>query len=100
MIYDRVNKYTFRDAFMRSDNYRNSFSYEGLGALYEYLEQLSDDIGNDIELDPCAIACQYAEYETFEAFKSDYGDKYESFEELKDDVPVLEFPGGFIIEQF
>ena len=47
MIIDTLDKYSFRNKFLkvREDN----FSYEGLEALFEYLEQLSEDIGKDIE---------------------------------------------------
>lgn len=55
-----INEYQFADAFrsIRPDN----FSYEGLKALYEYLEQLGEDIGEEIELDVIAICCDYSEY--------------------------------------
>jgi len=54
-----VNLYEFREAFraIRPDN----FSYEGLEILFEYLEQLGEDIGEEIELDVIAICCDYSE---------------------------------------
>ena len=54
-----VNLYEFREAFraIRPDN----FSYEGLDILFEYLEQLGEDIGEEIELDVIAICCDYSE---------------------------------------
>ena len=64
-IKQTVTESDFRDAFqaIRPDN----FSYEGLGALYDYLENLSDDIGDDIELDVIALCCDYTEYSEDEA---------------------------------
>ena len=64
-IKQTVTESDFRDAFqaIRPDN----FSYEGLGALYEYLEELSEDTGEDIELDVIAICCDYTEYSEDEA---------------------------------
>lgn len=49
----------FRDSFkrIRPDN----FSYEGLGLLFDYFEQLEDDTGEEIELDVIAICCDYSE---------------------------------------
>ena len=38
----------------------NQFSYGGLSALYDYLDDLSDDMQKDIELDVIAICCEYA----------------------------------------
>lgn len=54
-----VNLYEFRDAFrsIRPDN----FSYEGLEILFDYFEQLEDDIGEEIELDVIAICCEFSE---------------------------------------
>jgi len=50
-----VTKSMFRDAFKQVG--RNDFSYEGLGSLYDYLEQYEDNTGEEIELDVLAICC-------------------------------------------
>jgi hypothetical protein len=42
---------------IRPDN----FSYEGQGVLFDYFEQYEDDIGEQIEFDPIAFCCEYAE---------------------------------------
>jgi hypothetical protein len=49
----------FRDAFnaLRPDN----FSYEGLGVLFEYLEEYEDSCGVEVELDVIAICCDFNE---------------------------------------
>lgn len=54
-----VELHDFRDAFrsIRPDN----FSYEGLAVLFDYLEELGDDIGEEIELDVIAICCDFSE---------------------------------------
>ena len=62
MIKETVDEYRFMDAFRQSDTYKNNFSYHGLKALFEYLEQLSEDMGEDIELDVVAICCDYSEH--------------------------------------
>ena len=66
-----INEYDFINAFkgMREDNFSNS----GLIALYEYLEMLGDDLGQEIELDVIALCCEYAEYDNLEEFEADYG---------------------------
>lgn len=60
-IVQTVNSvYQFREAFRlagRADN----FSYEGLEVLFDYLENLSEDIGEPIELDVIALCCEYCE---------------------------------------
>ncbi len=89
MIKETVNEYRFMDAFKQSDNYKNNFSYHGLKALYEYLEQLSEDIGEDIELDVCAICCDYAEYDS----------AYDAMEQYQpEDMPVEGEEGDDLIE--
>lgn len=61
----------FTDAF-RGMGRENSFSYDGLKALYEYLEQLEDDCGMEIELDVVALDCEYTEYESATEAASNY----------------------------
>ena len=50
----------FKQAFKtygREDN----FSYNGLRALFDYLEQLSNDMGEDITLEVVGLCCDYSE---------------------------------------
>lgn len=94
---------------------RDNFSYEGAEALQEYLDELSDDIGEDIEYDPIAFCCDYAEYSTgeYESLADEYYDSpkradYENneefeqalFEWLRDNTIVIEFNGGIIVQSF
>jgi len=61
MIVDTITSvYQFRDAFTQA-NRGSQFSYEGLEVLFDYLEELSDSIGENIELDVVALCCEYAE---------------------------------------
>ncbi len=41
--------------------YRDNFTREGLRVLFDYLENLSEDIGKDIDFDIGAIVCDYCE---------------------------------------
>ena len=51
-----INKSQFRDAF--SDMGRgNQFSYDALGLLFDYLEEMDEDF----ELDVIAICCDFSE---------------------------------------
>ena len=45
-----VTESMFIDSFC--GGYKDNFSYEGKKALYEYLTQLEDDCGIELELDP------------------------------------------------
>jgi hypothetical protein len=51
---------SFRDSFQRAGR-GTQFSYDGLEVLFEYFEQLEEDIGEEIELDVIGICCEYAE---------------------------------------
>ena len=79
----------------------NNFTYEGLIALYDYLEEYEDSTGEQIELDVIAICCEYAEYESLEEFQEDYGDEYQSIEEIEQSTTVIMIDdSSFIVRQF
>lgn len=100
---------SFTDSF--SDSYKDNFSYNGKRALYDYLIELEESTGEEIELDTVAICCDYSEYSTALMCAIDYGfepDKEQTAEEqesealrwLNDRTQVIEFQGGIIISQF
>ena len=106
MIKKTINFSQFCDSF--SDTYKDNFTYDGKRALFDYLEQLSDDIGEDIELDPIALCCEYTEYsDLYEAvyeystdFKEGELDEETAREWLQDNKQLIEFDGGVIIQNF
>lgn len=71
MIKQYVNQSQFIDRMTQTYDNTN-FSYDGKVALFEYLEQLSEGIGEDIELDPIALCCDYTEYDTLEELQAQY----------------------------
>ena len=83
------NVYHFREAF-RLAGRMDQFSYEGLEVLFDYLDNLSEDTGETIELDPVALCCDYSE-DTFEDIAANYridltdrdGETIEDEEEIK-----------------
>jgi hypothetical protein len=58
----------FRDYFNQVRP--NNFSYEGLGILFEYLEQYEEDTGEEIELDVIALCCDFSEEDFSDIAKS------------------------------
>jgi hypothetical protein len=59
-MYIKLDKTTFReqfDTYGRGDN----FSYDGLDALFEYLEEMEDSTGEEMQLDVIALCCEYTE---------------------------------------
>ena len=94
---------------------RDNFSYEGAKALMEYLEALSEDIGENIEYDPIAFCCDFSEYSDAEyqdlaneydeaPHRSDYENDVDHAEALiewlNENTTVIEFNGGCIIQAF
>ena len=66
----------FREAF-RIAGRMDQFSYEGLEVLFDYLDNLSEDIGEPIELDVVALCCEYYESsieELIDNYKIDVSD--------------------------
>lgn len=56
-----ITKYEFVSAFQSSSTYQNNFSRVGLHELFEALEQWEEDLGEEIDFDIVAIACEYTE---------------------------------------
>ena len=71
-IVKKLNVSQFRDAF-KDMSRDHRYSYEGLGALFEWLEEMSEGIGEPIEMDVIAFCREYAE-STAEEILEEYGD--------------------------
>ena len=108
----------------RDDN--ANWSWNGAKALAEHLEQLEEDTGEEMEFDAVAIRCDFSEYESLEAWASDYfrnqadaveklsltlgmdGSIDEDSEEIDDMIrsyiqdhgTLIEFDGGVIVSSF
>ena len=94
-----VNMYDFERAFKNCD--RDNFSYEGLKALFEYLEEYEDSTGEELELDVIALCCEYAEYDSLKEYNDDYDTKYSQIEQVGDDTQLIKIDDyRFIIQQY
>lgn len=118
-----ITEHEFVNEFDECDR-GGDFSRDGRRALFEYLEQLEENIGEDIELDIIALCCEYSEYEDMENYIKDYYGREETkplgvdkedydsleewhdavFEELRQHTTVIligdEHSEGFIIQCF
>lgn len=99
---ETVSRNAFHDAFNKSDGYKNNFSYEGLNALFEYMEEYEYSTGEKIEFDVVALCCEYAEYENIEEFWKDYDkEDYPDIEAIEQTTTVIKIDDeSFIIQQF
>ena len=100
-----INEYQFKDAFQECRP--NNFSYEGLTALYEYLEEYEEDTGQEMELDVIGLCCDFTEYDSLEEFQQEYyedepKDSYKTIDEIENETIVIRIEGteGFIIQDF
>lgn len=94
-----VTKHDFREAFrqIRPDN----FSYEGLGELFDYIEQLEEETGmKEFELDVIAFCVDFSEYESIEEFQTDYGDEYKDWDDVGYETTVIPVGDGAIVASF
>ena len=101
----------FYDAFT-DHNRLDNFSYEGLKALYEWIEDLDDSCGTETELDVIALCCEFTEYDnalnaanecsSFDATPEDdeEDNEVEALEYLQDHTRVITFDSGIIIQDF
>ena len=93
-----IDIYNFRNEF-ELYNRVNNFSYEGLNALFNYLEEWEDDAGCEIELDVIALCCEYTEYDSFEELQYSYDVK--SMDDLMNrTVVIMVDDNSFIIQDF
>ena len=72
-----INVSDFRDAF-KACGRADQFSYEGLGALFEYLEEIDPDF----DLDVIALCCDYSE-DTIEQIAHAYNITADDIDELE-----------------
>jgi hypothetical protein len=103
MITKTIYENDFRTAF---ENIRpNNFTYDGIKALYDYLEEYSESTGENVELDVIAICCDFTEYVDMEEIAKNYSELKdieddERLEWLQDRTQVIQFDGGIILENF
>lgn len=62
MIKETVNEYHFTSTLLRDEYAR--WTYGATKALFDYYEQLSEEMEQDIELDPVAIRCDWTEHDS------------------------------------
>jgi hypothetical protein len=102
-IVQTVDKHDFVRAF---DDYNRSenFSVEAREALFDYLDELSDDTGENIELDVIAICCDYTEYDNARECAKAYGlsatgRNSDILDRLADKMFVLRLEDGGVVVQ-
>ena len=83
-IVQTVDVHSFRDAFAHA-NRKENFSYEGLEILFDYLEELSEETGETIDLDVIGLCCEYEEMAYDEVIETYLDLSDDEMEEINDD---------------
>jgi hypothetical protein len=99
-----ISRHDFAELFEQY-NRKENFTYNGRLALFNYLEELEEDTGEQIGCDVIGLCCEYSEYASaLEAVKEYTADDSDSEEEaatfLRDRTTLIEFDGGVIIQDF
>lgn len=93
-----INQSQFIQAFIDCGR-GNHFSREALEAIFDFLEEMDPNT----EIDPIAVCCEFAEYETAIEAAVEYGepfsDEVEAIEWLEERTHVLETESGSIVIQ-
>jgi len=81
-----------------------SWTRSGAFALVEYLEQMEDDCGTQIEFDPVALRCEFSEYdnaiEAAKAYTSEFTTEEAALEYLEDHTTVINHANGILVQDF
>ena len=89
----------FCDGF--PDSRKEQFSYEGKKALFDYLEQLEEDMGQEIEFDPIALCCEYTEYKDIDEFQEAYSGDYETMDDISKRTCIIMIDDeSFLMQDF
>lgn len=97
-MYQTISQSQFIDAF-RDYNREDNFSYEGLCALYDWLNEVYKDSEQGFELDVIGLCCDFSEYSDIDEIAENYAN-IENLDDLYNCTCVIEFNGGIIIQDF
>ena len=112
-----LNTHEVADELLKDSNAR--WSRAGAFALAEYLEEYEESTGEEMELDVCAIRCDFSEHSSLQDWAHDHFSNaleelgFDETEENDDDEvdskirdyiqdhgQLIEFDGGIIVSSF
>ena len=104
-MFDTVTRNDFIEWFRKSEQRKNQFTYEGLDALFDHLEEYEEGTGEQIKFDPIAICCEFTEYKSIKEYNQDYT-PVKNLDAIKELTTVIETTNGnhpykgFIIQNY
>ena len=96
MLYSNVSFCEFCDMFYNHDR-EDQFSYKGREALYNWYSDLSEEQGEDLEVDIVAICCEWTEYNDLEDYNEQNGSEYEEINDLRKDCIIIVSDSGSLL---
>ena len=84
------------------------WTYAAAYALVEYLEELEEETGEEMELDRIALRCEFSEYKSAVEAASYFDEDFSEFTDSEavalayfdERTNVITFEGGVLIQQF
>ena len=98
-----IKKVSFNDFLKEFEEFgrQDSFSYEGKKALYNYLNDLGDDIGQPIEFDVIGLCGDFTEFDSLEEFNNYYNLDLDRIDDINYYTTVILMDDErFIIQDF
>jgi len=94
----------FCDEWNRWTERKDTFSYNGKRALFDYIESIENDTGEETELDIVSLCGEYSEYDSAMEACAEYGqdemkDEDDAREWLEANTACLSVDGGGVIIQ-
>jgi hypothetical protein len=86
---DFVSAFSLFDGRMAKNGEPGNFDYDGLRVLFNYLEELEQDCGEEYELDVIALCCDFAQ-DNVESIAEQYSIDIEGLDEYEQREAVLD----------
>ncbi len=93
----------YESDFTHNPMLEDNFTYLARVALFEHLEQLEEDLGEQWDFDPIAIRCDFTEYKNIQDFWQAYDRyTYQCMSDIEDETTVIYVDNSesFIIQNF
>ncbi len=93
---ETVNFNRFLRAFRMADRLQG-WTQDGLFALFEYIEELESDLGEQIELDVIGLDGEFTEFDDIKAYNHCYDTDYEYAYEVSENSTFIDIDGDRFI---
>jgi len=88
---ENVTQSEFIDRFKFSQDHKDNFSYSGLCALYDSIQDYEESTNEDTWFDMIAICCEFQEFTDITEFNNDYGMDCKTLEDIQDETLTISF---------